>query len=420
MIALIGNTHVHRVGDVLDQRPGATISASSALAVFHIAEHILFADQIAVSNFELSKTNDRTLQVLTVFAEHGVTHGDDEDDIFKIEPFTTDEYGAACREAVSGICEDLALLTPTELTLNGRLADERTRPDGVQVPLFNSWISDQADTPLDDEKRSELVENRAHGAFELITRESSPVRNAIRSLCNKKGRLTKAQLAALSVIFRLNINQQLASQLSGVYSPAPQRAKVAMRSERLFRHRLERIVQDLVGSKKEKATPELLLRLMDLQTLPLPLFAIRLLADTKARTPRDLIECARNLRDTKSVIAVRHWLQEWEDKLRTTDKSWSAITELSKWRADLVKMIECNEDSLLSLLRPEIKVEAGAQFGSQSISFSLLSAKDAVSLISRRVGNQRIFIATTARRILSDADLGKKMIAKLGMSIRLD
>lgn len=420
MITLIGNTHIHRAGEVLGRSSGETISASDALAVFHIAEHILFAEKITISDYEPSKTNERTRQILDTFAEHGVTYGDDKDSIFKIEHFTADEYSLACEKAALGICEDLTLMNSRELSKLGNFADERTRPDGIQVPMFNSWITDQANTPLEDEKRNKLIKNRARGAYELITRDSALVRNTIRSLCKKKDRLTKPQLAALSVIFRLNINQQLAVQLSGVYSPAPQRAKVAIRNEELFRHRLERIIQDAVLSDSQKATPQLLLKFMALQTLPLPLFALRLLGDAKVHNPRDLIEYARTLRDTKKVTAVRKWLLKWEDKLKTPDKSFSAIAELNKWRTELLNMIECNEDSLLSLLRPEVKIDVNAYFGNQAIHLPLFSAMDVVSLIFRRISKQRLFISTTAKSLLSDPDLGQKVISILGMSIRPD
>lgn len=420
MITLVDNTLMHRVGVLLEASPGTRVSSSDALAIFHLAENVLFANKTVVSSFERPSTNERTLKILNILSSHGISHGDDEQDIFKVEPFTKDSYAIACHNAASGICEDLALLDASELSLHGRLADQRTRPSGVPVPPFNEWISNHGQSTLEEERRNALLSLRAKGAFELITLDSPAVRNSIQALRCRNGKLSKAQQAALSVIFRLNINQELSKHLSGLYSPAPQRARVAARSERLFRNRLERIIQDVIIEKQEKATPEILLRLMAIQALPLPLFALRLLADSKARNPRDLIECARNLRDREDIIEVRQWLCQWEEKLKESDQSWSAITELSKWRDDLVTMIECKEESFLSILRPGIEFKTDLVSGSQSISLKSFSAKDVVDIISRRIGKQRMFIAATAKRVLSDANLGKSLLAKLGMSISMD
>ena len=78
-----------------------------------------------------------------------------------------------------------------------------------------------------------------------------------------------------------------------VYTRAPQRARLAEYSNRLFRHRLEQVLIGAVKQAGEYRISTCLDQLMALDTLPLPLFFLDALRGTAVTSPQGILQEAR-------------------------------------------------------------------------------------------------------------------------------
>jgi hypothetical protein len=105
MRVLLDNTLLHRVGTVLDSEPGSAVKAVDALALFHMAEHILFSDGILVSNFALNPTYQRTQEVVKSLVKEGFLAGESRAPLASIEEFSAEDYSSACRRAARNLAE---------------------------------------------------------------------------------------------------------------------------------------------------------------------------------------------------------------------------------------------------------------------------------------------------------------------------
>ena len=160
--------------------------------------------------------------------------------------------------------------------------------------------------------------------------------------------------AFLDVFFRLHINNKLGIQRNAIYSPAPQRAIVARRSEVLFRNAVEMRIREHIEKHSSGYMSQLLKDVLKNETIPLPMFAIHFLRSECVNTPLEMIESAQRLRDTNSdVQMIRSWLAKWEILYSSpsgTDKE-KARKELDRLSADLG--ILRGSTSLFSVVRCE-------------------------------------------------------------------
>src|SRR2546423_15093350 len=107
MRLLLDNTLVHQIGRVLNSPIESAIRNVDALGLFHLAEHILFADDIIVSSFESNATFERTANILATLGESGLIERGPDTLFFRLEAFTESEYRAACEAAGWRVLDEL-------------------------------------------------------------------------------------------------------------------------------------------------------------------------------------------------------------------------------------------------------------------------------------------------------------------------
>jgi hypothetical protein len=325
-----------------------------------------------------------------------------------------------------GIVHELTDCDTKSLEEWGRDADQTTRPDRVEIPDFDKWISDNFDSRPDTTELTELKEGRALRAYQYMILECPSLRDKICSLRKQAGKLSAELRGAISVIFRVQINQELARKKLAVYAPAPQRCRIVRRSDQrqqqqaerrirraegLYRHELQRL-RDEVAEKHGMVNPSKLLdKFQRLDSLPLPSFAFHALKDCKAGSPQLILAAAREMRDTKEIKSVRKWLRAWERRYASVEESGKALRELQQQGKELSEHLSGKKHGIFASLRP----------GSWSIdpvwltpTYNLPPLGEIVQPLWRRFNKQRLFLAAVSEELATDRELGSRILEQLG------
>lgn len=329
------------------------------------------------------------------------------------EDFSDADYAVACHNAAPSIQEDLQLLDPATVTRAGRLADFSTKPLGVTSPAMEKWITRSWSVSERRDILSTALQEKARGAFDFIVAFHDPIYRLVRNLASEsRGAKKQFSLAMLlDVVFRVAINGQLAKLRRCTYAPAPQRANVTHETDHLFRHALERMIQETASDGQQKATSELIRRIIAVERLPLPMLAIHFLGTRKTSSPLGVLDVARDLRDTPDVVWLRKWLSKWESIYNSSDldSQERAAREIADFRDSLRALDE--RTSLFSVLRPEV---TSSPDGSMGMSFDLTGFSTPVAKLFAKLSRRRVFLAALKREVLSDQELGARICGFMG------
>lgn len=405
MKTLLDNTLIHRIGVVLESPVGAIINEQDVLAIFHFVEHILFSDGLSVSTFERSETQERTAAIVAALSTEGVS-----EELLRLVPFSVEKYAAACESASWSILDELVDLSPADLRQIGKLADESARPSGI-----SPWPFHLVGNLSDDKNSPELW---GSGAF-LYTLRNEALRSRLLKLNEESALFDSHQIAALTALFRVKINQELARLESSLYAPAPQRARLSFSFDVLMRYRIERLIGDLALHRKQDSLRSLLDRLHRLDSLPLPALAIHFLRESRVHSPQELVEAACKARSTSNVTWVRGWLGEWEGKLASDDPEvrLSALNMLESWSSDLSSILSPNTSSVLASLRPGISVEIDQLSGNPSLAAEVGDWGEPLARLRRLLRRDRRFLAAVSSELATDTALGAFLLRSINRTL---
>lgn len=416
MRLLLDNTGLHRVHVVASTSSDDTITLSDSLALLHFAEHIMFFEGMIVSTFELPHIQDTSAQTIARLASHGCTVLSEGKCLLSAEDFSDSDYKTACNNAMPAIQEDLQLLDAKTVTRAAHLADFSTRPLGVTAPAMEKWVVRR----WSQNERFALVDaslqEKARGAFDFIVASHDPIYRLIQDLRRivrgKKKRLSLAML--LDVVFRVAINGQLSRLRGCTYAPAPQRANVTHETDRLFRHALERMIQDTVKDGQQGIPSRLINRIISLEQLPLPILALHFLGTKDTGSPFAVLDAARELRDSPDIVELRNWLNRWEALYNSGDLSAQekALHEIQNQKSSLQLMSQ--DQSLFSVVRPEFSTGPD---GTLSLSLELSGFAPPVAKILAKLSRRRVFLAAIRREIATDRELGARLCRIIGRPI---
>ena len=415
MRLLVDNTLIHRVGNVLDSNKGSAIQPVDALAIFHFAEHILFSEEIVACNFENVGSYERTFQLIEKLQLEGVGMVESGAPLVSMETVFEEEYAELCREAAWSSLEDFLLFKPSDLDHLSKLVNQSSIPDNIKIPSIGNWICEKhvAMTAPEDVIGSIAQSGTSHIEYLLLS--CRPLINKLREIESSLGGFSPLHSAVILVVLRIHVNQELAKRRSCIYSPAPQRARVSASSGFLFRQRLEYEIEKTVSNLTASQPSKLLQELKALDTLPLPLFAMFALRNSKATSPFSILEEARLQRENKDIKRVRSWLKKWETKLSSenTDERLSALQEIDKWREEIELHLTGEEASIFASLQPGIDWEFDPITNSPSWSLHLPATSQMWAPIRRKFDRNRIFIAAMARDLTTDNMLGTRIVKQL-------
>jgi len=417
MRLLLDNTLVHQVGRVLDSPIESAIRNVDALGLFHLAEHILFAEDVIVSNFEANSTFERTASILAILEEAGLIGRESGSSFFRLEAFTELEYRAACEATGWRVLDELMGLTARGLTTLGKFADEAVRPEGIAPPPLDSWLSDPHFLAASPGRIASLASLKATASVELTILSCPPLFTALKSVRAKTKHGRERQAAAVAAITRVCLNQELAKLRSAVYAPAPQRARMSHVVDSLFRHKLERKIEQEVLRTSRGDLERVSSWFRGSALLPLPLFALHALRGKPLGSPRAILEAARLMRDDSEIKGVRHWLGKLEDqeassrgKIRST-----AFGELNRLAEEIASHLSGRKFPVFADLLNGGSFTVAPHSGEWEYSPPMV---EFLELLSRRYRRQRRFLAAIAEELATDEQLGGAILQQLGRSLK--
>jgi hypothetical protein len=415
MKLLLDNTGLHRVRVVVATRDDQVVSLPDALALLHLAEHIMFSEAMFVSAFEEPSIKETTAEAVAHLIGHGCITLPDGKSLLSIEDFSDSEYALACHGAANAIQEDLQLLDSDTIARAGRLADFSTKPLGLKGPAMEKWISRR--WPIEERRgyADTALQFKARGAYDFILATHDPVYRLVQDLgqvTRKKGRFFLAML--LDVIFRVAINEQLARLRNCTYAPAPQRANVTHETDHLFRHALERMIQATSEDQKSRISSRLVRQIISHERLPLPMFALHFLATRTTGSPLDVLNAARELRDVPEIVELRNWLGKWEALYNSADivAREKALNQIRALQNSL--QIISEPINLFSVFRPEFST---GQDGSVGVSFDPSGLAAPVAKLWAKFSRRRVFLAALRRTLTTDRQLGEHLCRIIGRPI---
>jgi len=417
MISFIDNTAVHNLLSIIEsdswQKP---INSIDIVALLHFAEHIMFSDAIEVSSFELPFIKDKTKETISLLESYECIDTTKEKRILDTQDFTDGDYTDACQKAAMFIQQDLALLSKENIDDWHRSADYRTRPLGIRGGQITKWIKRE----WPKEERQDLInrslENKASGSFDYVLAYDESVYNQLKQLTSHLKDSKKAEQVSifLDVIFRVNINKELAKKRNAIYSPAPRRALAIEKSDSLFRFRVEQLIKEQIKEHTENFPSALLEEIQKNEVVPLPLFAIHFLRGERISTPLELLQAALKLRHCNTELEdIRCWIKKWE-KLYSSEKT----EEKEKARLELDKIskqlnLDRKKLNIFSILR------AGFEITPNGIKISpdlALLAEEIYGLIGK-YKRHRIFLTLLRREYEFDESIGAEICKMLGRPI---
>jgi hypothetical protein len=415
---LLDNTGLHRVHVVLSTSAEQTIPLSDALALLHFAEHIMFSEGMIVSAFERPGIRDISAEAIARLASHGCTSLSGGRTLLTSEDFSDSEYSVACHNAAFSIQEDLQLLDTATIRRAARLANELVWPlGGVDKPPLEKWLAHA----WSQEERRDLVDEslqrKALGAYDFIVASHEPIYRLMQGLAGTARSTEKLHSLAmlLDVVFRVTINEQLSGLRGCTYAPAPQRAKVTQKTDHLFRHALERMIHEKASENGQVIPSGLVRRIMAAEQLPLPVFALHFLAAREPSSPLEVLDVARELRDSPDVVALRKWLAKWETVYNSADLSSQekALRELRRLRRSLD--IAEEPFGLFDIVR--LATITGDPVGGVGIAPDPVGLAGLMAKLLAGFSRRRVFLALLTKRLALDQGLGALICKIVGRPI---
>jgi hypothetical protein len=408
MKTLIDNTLLHSIGAVVGSRrsPSVAREIGGQMAIFHFAEHLLFADEMEYISFSLPEIREISANVTDQLYKRGYTVGEHGESILQMIEYSNEEYASACEAAAPMIIADLESpeIIPT-LKKAGRLT--------IDTDAIGKWLTKDSS----EEDREGLKENslsqKATGAFDYTVSIDDVLFRKLQEVGSevKGNRTDKANAArGISILFRTAINQALALQRNAYYSPAPQRAGIIYESDRLFRHALSKTIQKVVAPIRELHSRKILEKLQEDEKIPLPMLAIHFLRKAKVRHPEGLLEAARKMRDDPEVKSIRRWLNKWEDAYGS-EKARNYLDEISK---DLKVEVQKEHHPIFSVMRVVI---SPTPEGGIEIKPDFSKVAEEIYLLLRRFRRRKIFLATLTKEFAFDRKLDGDVISMLGRAL---
>ncbi|TXT30052.1 MAG: hypothetical protein FD138_2341 [Planctomycetota bacterium] len=419
MKLLLDNTLIHRVQHVLESPSNSAIKSVDALGLFHLAEHILFGKEVVISSVEPEATLQRTAGVVEKLRSRGIFDGNDGGPALRFENYSEAECTEACRAAGWGVLEEVQSLDRNQLAALGRLADHAIRPQGIATPPIASWLTDPSFLKQPIETVANYASLKSSGSYALTMFLCPPLFNVLAGL-HKRRRLSDNEAAAIGALIRVNVNQQLAGLRSGlVYAPAPKRALISQATDRLFRHQVERAIQQEIAESRT-GLPKTLASLSNRTLLPLPMFAFHALRNERLGSPDLILDAARARRNDAWVVDVRNWLDYWEDLNADSDdkRRLAAIGELDRLAADVQAALRGVDTSVLASLQLNPKVATNPLTNEVELSFlEMPKVPDLIRRLSSRERHKRQFVAALTSELVLDEELGSRILQQLHRSV---
>jgi len=416
---LIDNTAIHRIGHVLDQKPGAILRPVDGLVLFHFAEHIMFSSKVVISNFESLSTFDTTSQIIASLENSGFTTFNEDRPMLFIESFTEESYDDACTKAAWRVLDELSTFDAKTLKNLGKAADDTTRPRNIPPAPLDDWLTIKPSPDHFLSLINELRAKRAEGSFALMLLRCSPLRERLNSLLIKDRKDRSLQTAALNALMRVHVNEELAKKKDAVYSPAPQRARVVSGANDLFRHQLELFIQSLVKERYNAPASQALRSMMAIDRLPLPLFAFHELQGVNTKTPYAFLEAARIARDKPEVAYIRSWLTQWEriySSENPAERS-KALAELNNRKRELSDYLSDQSVNLFSSLHLGGTIEVDPMKGNTKWVPPLPNLEQIGNELMRRYDKKRIYLAALTNDLIADKSLGARILEQVGHGV---
>jgi hypothetical protein len=394
MRTLLDNTFMGLIADVLKSKSGGDVSRSRVLALFHLAEHIMFDEEMTVSNAPGGSTFDQTMWVREQLEDLGVLDAGRRS-LLEIRPFELSVHETACRDAANAITVALSLHHPQAWKVLADSARPWHLAIGGGLIDFQGLVARSSEkVPLPDIVDSQRKRDVPAAEAEFMVRDSDKLRGQLAKIMGRPGGMSGEHQLALSALFRLYINQALSTKgiEDGVYAPAPQRVALSYQVNRLLdqaflndaiQHRegwSGRSLQRLPGLRLEAYEDSARLTLNDevsrvllelglpvraslpapapLDSFPLPLLGFHLLKSRRGKIqgPQQLLEQARRMRDSDDAKRMRSYLGEWQTKLAQSHEAEGALAEIRSLSEELKTRLGAQKASRTASLRFGVKL----------------------------------------------------------------
>jgi len=417
MRAFLDNTGVHRIYTIINSpHNSAPIREVDAVALLHFAEHILFADTLEISEFESDKTREITNKTIELLKGLGCIEDSNNKTFLSTVDFTENDYAKACILAAPKIQEDIQTLNPEILVKYCSLADEATKPIGITTSVLDKWITQEWPKQKREEIRNSALDLKAKGAYDYILASNDGLFHQFKALT--EGIKNSAKLSQITlyfdVFFRIAINEELARQRKGIYTPAPQRAKVVNESDQMFRYAICKEIEKKISDSSIKFPSKLLEKIKREQILPIPMFAIHFLRNKKIKSPISMLECAGKLRETPELEDLRKWLTKWENLYGSTNikAREKALQKLKEIEADLSLAQE--KWPLFSVFRGDI---SHAPDGTTSFGFDFSDMGNLLAKLFTKFSRRKIFLSMLHKEFSIEKEIGADINRLIGRAI---
>ena len=137
----LDNTGLHRAPLVLRSGADEPVFLGDAMALLHLAEHIMFSDELAFSTFETNAVTGMSQQIKEDLDTRGYT-STSAGSLISTRDFTELEFAGLCDTAIVPILEDLGRLQHTATLESAlKLAGTASRPFGAGESYIEKWLS---------------------------------------------------------------------------------------------------------------------------------------------------------------------------------------------------------------------------------------------------------------------------------------
>lgn len=413
MKVLIDNTLLHRVGTLVESSKSDIIRSVDILALFHVVEHILFAEEIFVPSFKKMFSHERTSEVINFFHKEGFSTSD-ADDFLRLDSWNADSYIDACAEASWRALDELTSFDIDHLRSFKGYVDDASNPDRSNIYDFNEILSEEYAQKTDINDLKQFIKDKGTGTIQYMILFCEPLRRSLKNMQEKANGFNYNDSLVLTTTLRVKVYQELAEKnYNGFYSPSPQRAKIVEINNLFYRYRLEKAIEKYVSEHGQYSPPNLIKELQALNSLPLPLFAIHALRNSNANSPYAVLEHARKMRDDDEIRSIRQWLTKWDDKL-TSEKQHDrldALNKLNQFGDDIKHHLQQKKYSMIADLRPGLETSIDPMTGLPVVALNLLPAlSEFLGLISKRFEKNRMLIPVLAGDLLTNETLGRRIL----------
>lgn len=418
MKTLIDNTALHRIYMAIEGEDATKpVRQIDAIGLFHIAEHILFSEEIEVSYFEIDHIRETTSKILGILKNNDCITTTDGKEALKGTEFTIGQYAKACDAATPKILEDLSSLDQSSVKGWFKFADEATQPIGIRGSQLDKWVLEDRGK---DERRaiaSDALQRKASGSYDYVVGSNDALYGQIKAMASTyDSYYRKVALAAfLDPFFRVHINKELANIRGSIYSPAPQRATIIRKCDDLFRFGIEKRIIENIKEYTEGPASNFIKKLIEKEFVPLPMFAIHFLRRKKASSPIQILRAALELRENDSDLkAIRSWLSKWENlyvsnNLKKREKAHSELSYIAK-----ILKPDKSRAKLTSILRGKATISPDGSFSYEP---DFAGMGEAFSRLFSKLSRPQIFISCLRREFSFENSIGADIFNMLNRPI---